>query len=235
MNCDFVTAALFSGETWQIVRSEFPAAIGQTLMVVLLTTLAASLIGVPLGVLLVTGQENGIRPLPKWLMRLLNGIINLLRSVPFLILIIVVIPVTRAIAGTIVGPMASIVPLTIASFPYVARVTESALREVDPNVIEMAQSLGASPFQIVTRVMIPESVPGLISNAAITLTNVLGYQATTGMLGGGGLGKIAIDYGYYRYRFGIMILAVAVLVIIVQIIQHLGSWLSQSCDKRLRR
>jgi len=220
--------------TWDIIVSEFPLAIWETVYVVLLSTLFAVIIGLPLGVLLVTGDEKGIKPLPKWLMSFINLVINILRSVPFLILIIIVIPLTRLLAGTIVGAKASIVPLVIASFPYVARVTEQSLREVDKDIIEMAQSMGASVFQIITKVMIPESMPSLISMVTITMTNVLGYAATTGILGGGGLGKIAINYGYYRYRFLIMLVAVAILVIMVQIIQSLGTKLSLKADKRLK-
>lgn len=220
--------------TWEIICATFPLAFWETLYVTVLATIFAMIIGIPLGILLVTGDSNGIRPLPKWLMSLLNVIINLLRSVPFLILIIVVMPLTRAIIGTVVGTVASIVPLVIASFPYVARVTEASLREVDTNVIEMAQSMGATPWQIVTKVMIPESIPSLISNMTITLTNVLSYTAMSGVLGGGGLGKIAIDYGYYRYRYDVMILAVVLLIVMVQLFQSIGTRLAVSSDKRLK-
>ncbi len=231
---DIILRATDLATSIAIIKSEFPMAIWETIYSVFATTLIASIIGIPLGIILVTGEENGIRPLPKILMRVLNVVINLLRSVPFLILIIVVIPLTRAIVGTIVGTTASIVPLVLATFPYVARITESSMREVDSNLIEMAQSMGASPMQIVMKVMIPESVPSLISNTTITLTNVIGYQATTGMLGGGGIGKIAINYGYYRYRYAIMIAAVIVLVAIVQVIQTVGTYLSKKSDKRLK-
>ena len=231
---DFISFATQSTTTWEIVQATFLTAFWETLYVTVLATLFAMIIGVPLGIILVTGDSNGIKPLPKWLMAFLNLVINLLRSVPFLILIIVVMPVTRAIMGTVVGTKASIVPLVIASFPYVARVTEASLREVDTNVIEMAQSMGATPFQIITKVMIPESVPSLLSNLTITLTNVLSYTAMSGALGGGGLGKIAIDYGYYRYRYDVMILAVGLLIVMVQIFQSVGTRLSIRSDKRLR-
>lgn len=221
-------------ETWRIVASQFPAAVWQTVYVTLLATLFAIVLGLPLGVLLVTGEKNGIRPLPAWLMHTLNIVINLLRSVPFLILMILVFPLTRLIVGTVVGTTASIVPLVIASFPFIARLAESSLREVNPNTIEMAQSLGASPFQIVIKVMIPESMPSLIANATISVTTILGYSAMSGIIGGGGLGKIAINYGYYRYKYLVMFLAVILLIILVQILQAAGTRLAAAVDKRLK-
>lgn len=218
----------------KILAEEVPFAIFETLYVTLLSTLFAILIGLPLGVLLVIGEKNGILPLPKWLLSVLNVIINLLRSVPFLILMILVIPLTRAIVGTSVGTLASTVPLTIAAFPFVARLVESSLREVDPNIIEAAESMGASPFQIISKVIIPESVPSLISNLTIAITTILGYSAMSGALGAGGLGKIAINYGYYRYQTLIMFISVAILILMVQGLQMLGTYLSAKLDKRTR-
>ena len=148
---------------------------------------------------------------------------------------IMVIPLTRAIVGTSVGTFASIVPLVIAAFPFVARLAESSLREVNPNIIEMAQSLGASPFQIIVKVLIPESVPSLISNATIAVTTILGYSAMSGIIGGGGLGKIAINYGYYRYRYLVMLGAVILLILLVQLFQSLGTRLAARSDKRLKK
>lgn len=222
-------------ETWAIVSTQFPFAVWETVYVTLFSTLFSIVLGLPLGVLLVIGEKGNIRPLPSWLMHTLNVVINLLRSVPFLILMILVFPLTRLIVGTVVGTTASIVPLVIAAFPFIARLAESSLREVDPNTIEMAQSLGASPFQIVTKVMIPESMPSLISNATIAVTTVLGYSAMSGIIGGGGLGKIAVNYGYYRYKYLIMILAVILLIILVQILQAAGTRLAVSLDKRLKK
>ena len=193
------------------------------------------MIGVPLGVLLVAGQKGGMRPLPKWLLRTLDVVVNLLRSIPFLILMILVIPLTRWIVGTSVGTTASIVPLVIAAFPFIARLVESSLREVDPNVIEMAQSLGASPWEIVCKVMLPESLPSLIANGTIAVTTVLGYSAMSGIIGGGGLGKIAINYGYYRYQYLIMLLAVLLLILLVQLLQGFGTGLAVRVDKRLKK
>lgn len=230
---------LFSSETlseaWRIIQAEFLTAIWETVYVTVLSTAFAVLIGLPLGVLLVVGEKNGVLPLPKWLLQALNVIINLLRSVPFLILMILVFPLTRLIVGTVVGTTASIVPLVIAAFPFVARLAETSLREVSPNTIEMAQSMGASPLQIIVKVMIPESFPSLISNATTAVTTILGYSAMSGIIGGGGLGKIAINYGYYRYKYLIMLAAVILLIILVQIFQSAGTKLAAKADKRLKK
>lgn len=222
-------------KTWEVVSSQFLLALWETVYVTLLATFFAIVIGLPLGVLLVTGQKGGIRPLPKWLLRTLDVVVNLLRSIPFLILMILVIPLTRWIVGTSVGTTASIVPLVIAAFPFIARLVESSLREVDPNVIEMAQSLGASPWEIVCKVMLPESLPSLIANGTIAVTTVLGYSAMSGIIGGGGLGKIAINYGYYRYQYLIMLLAVLLLILLVQLLQGFGTGLAVRVDKRLKK
>ena len=221
-------------ETWQIVSTQFASALFETIYVTFVATALAIVIGLPLGVILVVGEKGGVLPLPKWLMTTLGVIINLLRSVPFLILMILVFPLTRAIVGTAVGTTASIVPLTIAAFPFVARLAESSLREINPNIIEMSQSMGASPFQIITKVMIPEAMPSLISNATIAITTILGYTAMSGIIGGGGLGKIAINYGYYRYKYLVMLLAVILLIVLVQIFQSVGTRLSVKLDKRLK-
>ena len=220
-------------EALVVLQNEFPLALWETVYVTVLATALAIIIGLPLGVLLATGDKNGILPLPKPVMSVLNVVINLLRSIPFLILMIMVIPLTRAIVGTTVGTVASIVPLVIAAFPFVARLAESSFREVNPDIIEAAQSMGASPFQIIVKVLIPESVPSLISNATIGITTILGYSAMSGIIGGGGLGKIAINYGYYRYKTLIMIMAVILIIIIVQVFQSVGDHLAKKSDKRL--
>ena len=229
---------MFSPEKLQtavdILRHDIPGAVLETLYVTLIATIFAFVIGLPLGVLLGVGDKGGILPLPKWLMKVLNVIVNLLRSVPFIILIVVVFPLTRLIVGTTIGSVASIVPLVIAAFPFVARLVESSLREVNPNIIEAAQSMGATPFQIITKVMIPESVPSLISNATIAVTTILGYTAMSGAIGGGGLGNIAIMYGYQRYNYMIILIAVVLLIILVQIFQSVGTALSVKTDKRLK-
>ncbi|MBO4360958.1 MAG: ABC transporter permease [Eubacteriaceae bacterium] len=218
----------------EILKNEFPLAIWETFYVTVLSTFFAIVIGLPLGVILVIGEEKGIAPIPKWLHSLLGTMINLLRSVPFLILMILVIPLTRAIVGTSVGTRATIVPLVVAAFPFIARLAEACLREVDPNLIETAHSMGATPWQIVTKVMIPESVPSLIANATTAITTILGYSAMSGILGGGGLGKIAINYGYYRYKYLVMIFAVIFLILMVQIFQTAGTRIAVRSDRRLR-
>lgn len=222
-------------EALAILASEFPTAVWETLYVTLLSTLFAVVIGLPFGVLLVVGEKKGVLPLPTWLMQIINIVINLLRSVPFLILMILVFPLTRLIVGTTVGTVASIVPLVIAAFPFVARLVESSLREVSPNIIEAAQSMGATPFQIITKVMIPESVPSLITNATTAVITILGYSAMSGIIGGGGLGKIAINYGYYRYKYLIMMIAVVLLIVMVQVFQSIGTRLCVKTDKRLKK
>jgi len=221
-------------ETVEILQTQFALALWETVYVTFAATAFAILLGLPLGVLLVVGEKDGLLPLPAGLLQALNTVINLLRSVPFLILMILVFPFTRLIVGTAVGTTASIVPLTIAAFPFIARLAESSLREVNPNTIEMAQSMGASPLQIITRVMLVEAMPSLISNATIAVTTILGYTAMSGIIGGGGLGKIAINYGYYRYKYLVMLLAVILLIILVQIIQSVGTKLAVRCDKRLK-
>ena len=221
-------------EALQVIKTQIPLAIWETVYVTVLSTAFAIVLGLPLGVLLVVGEKNGVLPLPKGLMHVLNVVINLLRSVPFLILMIMVFPLTRLIVGTTVGTVASIVPLVIAAFPFVARLVEGSLREVNPNIIEAAQSMGATPMQIICKVMIPESVPSLISNATIAITTILGYSAMSGIIGGGGLGKIAINYGYYRYKFLIMLVAVVLLIVLVQIFQSVGTKIAVKSDKRLK-
>ena len=221
-------------EALQCLINEFPFAIWETLYSTILATFFAIVIGMPLGILLVTGAKKGIRPLPGPLMSVLNVLINLLRSVPFIILMVMVIPLTRVIIGTSVGTVASIVPLTVAAFPFIARLVEGSLREINPNIIETAQSMGATPMQIILHVMLPESVPSLITNFTLAITTIMGYTAMSGAVGGGGLGKLALSYGYQRYRYAVLYLAVIVLVLITQLIQSFGTWLARKCDKRLK-
>lgn len=221
-------------EALKLFITDFPINTWETIYATLLATLFAIVIGLPLGVILVAGEEKGIRPLPKILMSFLNVLINLLRSVPFIILMVMVIPLTRVIVGTSVGTTASIVPLTVAAFPFIARLVESSLREVNPNIIETAQSMGATPMQIITRVLLPESVPSLITNFTLAITTIMSYTAMSGAVGGGGLGMIALTYGYNRYRYAVLYLAVIVLVVLTQVIQTFGTWLARKCDKRLR-
>ena len=218
----------------EIIRSQYGFAIWETLYSLVLEVVFAYVIGLPLGVLLVTGEKGGVKPLPKSVMRVLNVVINLLRSVPFLILMIICLPLSKFLVGTKVGTLATIPPMVIAAFPLVARMVESSLREVDQGVVEASQSMGATPWQIVTKVMLPEALPSLISGCTITVATILGYGAMAGIIGGGGLGQIAINYGYYNFKFLVMWVAVIGLVLLVQIFQSVGTWLAHKCDKRLR-
>ena len=218
----------------EIIASEYGFAVWETLYALALEVIFAYVIGLPAGVLLVTGEKEGIHPLPGWLMKLLNMVINLLRSVPFLILMIIVLPLSKVLVGTKVGTIATIPPMVIAAFPLVARMVETSLREVDHGVIEAAQSMGASTWQIVTKVMLPEAIPSLISGGTITLGTILGYGAMAGIIGGGGLSKMAINYGYYNFKFIVMWAAVIGLILLVQIFQSAGTKIAASCDKRLK-
>jgi ABC transporter, permease protein len=205
----------------------------ETLLMTVASSFFSYLIGILLGVILVVTDNTGIKPMPK-LNGVLGMIINLIRSVPFMILLIMVIPLTRIIVGTSIGPVAVIPPLVIAAAPYIARMVESSLKEVDAGVIEAAKSMGASNAQIIFKVLLPESKPSLLVGAAISVTTILGYSAMAGFTGGGGLGTIAINYGYYRYQTDIMFITVAILVILVQIIQEIFMRSSKSSDKRIR-
>lgn len=207
------------------------AGIGQTLYMTLASALLAYLIGLPLGVLLAVTAPEGIRPL-RMLNTVLGFVVNVLRSVPFLILLILVIPLTRAIMGTSLGPSATVVPLTVAAAPFVARLVEASLAEVDQGVVEAAWSMGASPFKIIMKVLLPEARSSLLLGATIAAITILGYSAMSGIVGGGGLGDIAIRYGYYRYETSVMFVSVALLVVIVMVLQALGNRWARSIDKK---
>jgi D-methionine transport system permease protein len=215
-----------SSMTTLIVQGTF-----ETLYMTLASTLLAYIIGLPMGVLLVTSDSEGIVPM-KWLNKTLNIVVNITRSIPFLILLIAVIPLTRLITGTTIGSTATIVPLVIAAAPFIARLVESSIKEVDYGIIEASLSMGASPIQVVTKVMIPEAKPSLIIGAAIATTTILGYSAMAGIVGGGGLGDIAIRFGYYRYETGMMVITVILLVLIVQLFQEVGMKIAQKQDRR---
>lgn len=206
---------------------------GNTLIMTFSSSFLAYVVGIPLGILLVIWAKEGIRPNPR-AQEVLGVVINLIRSVPFLILLIAIQSYTRQIVGTTVGTKAIIVPLTLASIPYVARIVESSLKEVDYGVIEAAKSMGASTWQIIWKVLVPEAKPSLLVNGAIAVTTILGYSAMAGFVGAGGLGAVAINYGYYRYQEGIMWIAIVCLVIVVQIIQEAGMKLVQKVDRRVR-
>ncbi len=210
-----------------------PLAIWETIYSTVLATLFAHIIGIPLGVLLVTGEAGGVRPLPRVLMQGLNIIVNLLRSVPFLILMVVVFPLSRLILGSSIGTPATIVPLTIAAFPFVARLVESALREVDRGVVEAAQAMGCSPMQIICKVMLPESRPALIGAFTTAFITILSYGAMSGAIGGGGVGRMALNLGHTRNMVLVLWVAVIVLVVMVQIFQSIGTRLAVRLDKRI--
>lgn len=204
-----------------------------TLYMTTISTLFAYLLGFPLAILLVLTSSGGLAPRPL-LYRVLDAVVNIFRSIPFLILMILVIPLTRLIAGKAYGSTATIVPLVIAAAPYVARMIESSLLEVDPGVIEAAQSMGASIPTIIFKVLIPEAKTSLIVGATISSGTILGYSAMSGAIGGGGLGQIAISYGYNRYQSDVLIVTVILLIILMQIIQLVGMYISRRTDKRIR-
>ena len=211
-----------------------PFALWETVYVTALGTILAYVIGLPLGVILVIGDADGIRPLPGWLMKVLNTAVNLLRSVPFLILMVVCFPLARLIIGTSVGTTASIVPLTLAAAPFVARVVESSLREMDRGTIEAAEAMGCSTWEIVTKVMLPECRPSLIAGFTTATITILSYGAMAGAIGGGGLGAMALLRGHGRQERLVLYVAVLLLVILVQIIQTIGTKLAVKTDRRIR-
>lgn len=204
----------------------------QSIYMTVAITAISYLIGIPLGVFLVMSDKNGIHPMAS-LNWIVGGIVNILRSVPFLILMITIQPFTRMIVGTTIGTKAAIVALVVSAAPFVARMVEQSLLEIDHGVIEAAQSMGASNMQIVTKVLLPESLPSLLNGVLVSATTILGYSAMAGFIGGGGLGDIAIRYGYNRYDSGTMLITVVLLVITVQIIQSVGSRIAKRSDKRI--
>ncbi|NLK36627.1 MAG: ABC transporter permease [Epulopiscium sp.] len=205
--------------------------IGETLYMTLVSTLVAYVFGLPLGLALVATDKDGIFPFAG-INQILGIIINILRSIPFLILMVLIIPLTRAITGTIIGSTATIVPLVIAAAPFIARLVESSLKEVDHGIVEAAESMGATPWEIMFKVLLPEAKPSLLVGSAIAVTTILSYSAMAGIIGGGGLGAIALNYGLYRYQKDIMIITVILLVIIVQILQETGMKIAKRSDKR---
>ncbi len=197
----------------------------QTLLMVLFSTIFSLVLGFPVGVLLCITNKNGIMPKPV-LNQILSRIVNVLRSFPFIILMIVLFPLSRIIVGTSIGTAATIVPLSIAAAPFVARIIESALNEVNPELIQAAKAMGSTNMQIITKVLIPEALPALVDGITLTIINLIGYSAMAGAVGGGGLGDLAIRYGYQRFRTEIMIAAVVVILVLVEVIQHVGTKIS---------
>lgn len=204
----------------------------ETIYMTVISTALAYIIGLPLGLVLVVTDKDGIHPI-LWLNSLLGMIINFFRSIPFLILLIALMPFTKMVVGTVIGSKAAIVGLWIAAAPFIARMVESSLKEVEIGVVEAAQSMGASPFQIMTKVLLPEAKPSLLVGAAISITTILGYSAMAGIVGAGGLGAIAINYGYYRKQSDIMYVMVILMAIIVLVFQELGMRISKHTDRRL--
>lgn len=203
-----------------------------TLYMTIASTVLSYVFGMIMGVLLVICRKDGIAPRPM-LYACLDVVVNLTRSFPFLILMIAVIPVTRFIVGTTIGNNATVVPLVIAAAPFVARLIEASLLEVDGGVVEAAQSMGASTWQIITKVLLPEALPSLLNGSAVAAITILGYSAMSGAVGGGGLGKLAIMYGYNRYQTDVMFATIILLIIIVQLFQMIGNWATKRSDKRV--
>ncbi|MCD8020966.1 MAG: ABC transporter permease [Clostridiales bacterium] len=206
----------------------------ESLYMTLVSSLIAYVFGIPLGVLVYITDDNGICR-NRFINTVVGVVINLIRSVPFLILLVAILPFTRLIVGTTIGSKATIVPLVVATAPYVARMVESSLKEVDAGVIEAAHAMGSSSFQIIWKVLLPEAKPSLLVGATISVATILGYSAMAGFVGGGGLGAIAINYGYYRYDGETMLITVALLVVIVQIFQEFGTRFVNRIDKRINK
>ena len=205
----------------------------ESLYMTQVSTALSYLFGVPLGVVLFITDKGGIAE-HKGINSLLGIIVNMLRSVPFIILLVAIIPFTRLVVGTSIGATATIVPLVVAATPFIARMVESSLKEVNSGVIEAALSMGSNNWQIITKVLIPEAKPSLIVGSTIAVTTILGYSAMAGFVGGGGLGAIAINYGYYKYQTDVMIVTVILLVIVVQVFQETGMRIAHKTDKRRR-
>lgn len=205
--------------------------LAETLYMLSISTFIAAAVGIPLGILLVVTEKNGILSCPI-INKPLAFIVNVIRSIPFIILMVAIIPLTRLIAGTSIGTTAAIVPLTLAAIPYTARMVETSIREIPSGLIEAAESMGASPFQIIRKVLIPEALPSVIQNMTVVIVSLIGSSAMAGTIGGGGLGDLAIRYGYQRFQADVMIATIIVLVIIVQFMQFTGNLLSKRANKK---
>jgi D-methionine transport system permease protein len=204
----------------------------QTFVMVFFSTIFSLILGIPLGIILCTSDPaSGLRP-RKLLNQILSIVINILRAIPFVILVILLFPFTRAIVHTAIGTKASIVPLTIAAAPFVARVIESSLKEVEPGVIQAARSMGSTDFQIIKKVLLPEALPSIVNGITLTIINLIGYSAMAGTVGGGGLGDVAIRYGYQRYRVEYMIGAVVIILVLVEVVQVLGTRISNKMQAK---
>ena len=218
---------MFSASVWTMLLE----GIRDTLYMTIVSVIAGYVLGLPMGILLTVTGKNGLKP-NAFVYKIFDVFCNIVRSIPFLILLILLIPFTRTIVGKSYGSTATIVPLVVCAAPYIARMVESSLNEVDPGVIEAAKSMGASNFQIIFRVLLVEARTSLIVGATITSGNILGYSAMSGTVGGGGLGDIAVRYGYYRWQTDIMVITVILLIILFQIIQNIGMKVASNLDKR---
>ena len=206
----------------------------QTLYMVAVSTVLGTLFGLPLGVFLATSQRGELLSAP-WLNKVLGLIVNAARSVPFIILVVAIIPFTRMIAGTSIGTTAAIVPLTIAAVPFIARLVENAIREVDAGLIEAARAMGATPYQIIRKVLVPEALPGITLGLTLAVVSLIGYSAMVGAVGGEGLGDLGIRYGYQRFMPEVMLAVVVILIVMVQLVQSIGEWVAARVDKRAPR
>lgn len=206
----------------------------QTLYMVAMSTLLGTIIGAPLGIFLATSRRGELLSAPV-LNAVLGLIVNAARSTPFIILVVAIIPLTRLLAGTSIGTTAAIVPLTIAAAPFIARLIETAIREIDAGLIEAARAMGATPMQIVRKVLIPEAMPGIILGLTLAVVSLIGFSAMVGAVGGGGLGDLGIRYGYQRFMPEVMLAVVVILIVLVQAVQSLGEWIASRFDKRAPR
>ncbi len=216
---------------WSEMFDLFLTSFNETLLMVAISGVVGSLLGVPLGVLLHLTNRGGVLSHPLF-NRSIGVVVNAVLSIPFIILLVVVIPFTRFIVGSSIGTTAAIVPLTIAAIPFIARLVESALREVDKGLVEAAQSMGATTRQIVWKVLLPEAMPGIVAGLTITFVSLVGYSAMAGAIGGGGLGDLGIRYGYQRYITEVMVAVVVILIVFVQAVQSFGDWLVRRISHR---
>ena len=205
--------------------------LGETLYMVAVSMICASILGIPLGILLVVTEKGEILACPA-INKPLAFIINMIRSIPFIILMVAIIPFTRFLVHTSIGTTAAIVPLTIAAIPYIARMVETSIREIPSGLIEAAESMGATPMQIIRKVLLPEALPSILESLTVVIVSLVEASAMAGTIGGGGLGDLAIRYGYQRFQADVMIATIIVLVIVVQLIQFIGNYLSRKADKR---
>lgn len=205
--------------------------LGETLQMTVISTIVSMIVGIPLGVILVITGKGHIME-NKAVNATLGSVVNALRSIPFIILMVVIIPLTRIIAGSSIGTTAACVPLTIAAIPFLARLVETSIREINSGVIEAAQAMGALPMQIIRKVLLPEALPTIIDNITVLVVNLISYSAMAGAIGGGGLGDIAIRYGYQRFQGDVMLATIVILIVLVQLIQSCGDFLSRKVNKR---